>query len=70
MKIDPQDQRILLDKIADIRSFIENLEVQKSCKSCEHYIDNAQICEKYRQSPPEHIKPVGCPSWSLHEIPF
>jgi len=70
-KIDARVQQEILDALMKVQAYVENLEPQKSCASCQYYIDNAGICEKFRQSPPEHVKLEGCEGWEVfNNIPF
>jgi hypothetical protein len=70
-KIDAKEKQKLLNSLNLIQSFVENLEDQKSCYSCKHYVDSIGGCELYMQNPPAHIKPIGCEGWVIFDdIPY
>lgn len=69
MKIDAKEKCDLLDAIEKLRSFIEKLEVDKSCESCTHWESLTRGCERFMQKPPEHIIKTGCQEWELFPTP-
>lgn len=70
MIIDPFEKENLLTAVETLRSFIEHLEVRKTCASCMYYKENEAACGKFNQVIPEHIIKVGCPEWEFDMIPF
>lgn len=70
-KIDAKEKVELLEAVDKLRSFIEFLEVNKSCHNCAYFETLTRGCEKFMQSPPEHVIKVGCASWELFSsLPF
>ena len=68
MKIDATKQKELMEAIDLIRSFVENLEPQKSCNSCCHWDSG---CNLYNKAiPPQDIITNGCDKWEIFYIPF
>ncbi len=73
MKIDAIEQRELLIAINLIRAFIENLEPQKNCASCEYWQGgggNGGCTLASMAVPPQHIIENGCDKWEVFTIPF
>ena len=79
MKIDPAEQKELLYAVETLRSFIENLEPQKSCISCRHWSGGGTTgdkwtgtCTLYNQAPPsDYMKSNDCKQWEIFDtIPY
>lgn len=78
MKIDAAAQTELLQAVEKLRSFIENLEVKKSCLCCYHWSGGCKTkngwegkCKLYDATPPQEVIANGCEEWKIFdEIPF
>lgn len=70
MPLDPFEKEKLLSAVETLRSFIENIEENKTCSSCMFYIEKNATCGKFKQAIPDHIIKNGCPEWEFDSIPF
>jgi len=70
MNLDPFEKDELLKAVETLRSFIENIEVRKTCSSCSHYGETDGVCKKFNQQIPDHIIKKGCIEWEFESIPF
>ena len=70
MKLDPFEKDKLLTAVEILRSFIENIDIEKKCASCNYYQEIDGKCGKFSLVIPEHIIKVGCPDWDFDSIPF
>lgn len=57
----PHRRRYLLTAIEQIRQFIEELPIEKSCDSCQHYKNF--LCGLCNEMPPKEIADKGCAQW-------
>ena len=71
MKIDPWKQQSLLASLRELTEWLEQAEVQKSCRSCEYWgKGGAPGCGQWNVTPPEDVQREGCEAWLLSEVPF
>lgn len=78
MKIEIAKQQELLRCIDTLRSFVEHLNIQKSCVSCYNWTGGSYAngkwngkCKLVDKTPPPAICETGCEKWEIFdEIPF
>jgi hypothetical protein len=64
----PEEKDRLLSALKTLTTFVETMEVSKSCRTCTHWANGCKLAN--RQMPPEQVQQEGCKSWMWDGMPF
>ena len=64
----PEEKERLLSALRPLTTFVETMEVSKSCLSCLHWDKGCKLAG--RKMPPEQVQKEGCPSWDWDGVVF
>jgi len=64
----PEEKARLLSALKTLTTFVETMEVSKSCLSCLHWDRGCKLAG--RKMPPEEVQKEGCPSWDWDGVVF
>ena len=64
----PEEKERLLSALRPLTTFVETMEVSKSCLSCLQWDKGCKLAG--RKMPTEQVQKEGCPSWDWDGVVF
>ena len=68
MPVKPEEKARVLSALKTLTTFVETMEVAKSCQSCLHWANGCKLANG--QMPPEQVQKAGCASWDWDGVVF
>jgi hypothetical protein len=68
MILKPEEKDRLLSALKTLTTFVETLEVSKSCRTYTHWANGCRLAGG--QMSPDHVQKAGCRSWDWDGVVF